>query len=63
MFFLINHRASVAARQGRYDMISHLFTMQDSRDPMSFFTGEEGNLTMEEIYLESAHNKHDLIVE
>ena len=57
------NRATRAAQQGRYNMITDLFTVRESRDPMSYFTGEEGNVTMDELYLSTAHDKYDLIVQ
>ncbi len=62
IIWLFCFRTTVAAQQGRYQMISDLFSLKDSRDPMSYFTGEEGNITMDELYLDAAHSKYDLIV-
>ncbi len=60
----ISYRTTVAAHQGRYDMITQLFSQStQDMDPLSHFTSEEGNITMDELFLTAAHDKHDLIVE
>ena len=63
----VNFRSTVAAQQGRYDLITDLFSQHGEHDGGEtrhhhILDKAIGNISLEDLYISAAHREHDMIV-